>query len=273
MKRYRMDTTMNRLLFLNRIRRERTDRGASPDAGPPSILVADDEPTIRLGFRVALEAAGYGVSEAADGSAAMESLRRDAAALALLDLRLPGLDGMEVLRRLREEAIDIPVVVITAYRSIPGAVRALELGADDVLTKPVEPVRLRSAVREALVRRATARGGAGRHRPAPTSPTARVHRLADTLALARRTMELGHFDLAEYLLQQALDIDPASAEAHAMRGMLLEVVGEDHAAYQCYRRALIHDPRHRTALGGLLRYCARFGLDCRNPAINPAAGR
>lgn len=264
---------MNRLLFLNRIRRERTTRGSAPETGPPLILVADDEPSIRLGFRVALEAAGYGVSEVEDGGAAMESLRRNPADLVLLDLRMPGLDGMEVLRRLREEAIDVPVVVVSAYRSIPGAAHALELGAVDVLAKPVEPVRLRSTVREVLVRHADSRRAAGRRRPAQSSPAARADRLADTLALARRTMELGHFDLADYLLQQTLDIDPASVEAHATRGMLLEVVGEDHAAYRCYRWALIHDPRHRTALEGLLRYCERFGLDHRNPAINPAAGR
>ncbi|MHB1561518.1 MAG: response regulator [Isosphaeraceae bacterium] len=260
---------MNQPLFLNWIRHERTACGSAP----PLILVADDEPTIRLGFRVALEAAGYGVSEVEDGGAVMESLRRDPADLVLLDLRMPGLDGMEVLRRLREEAIDVPVVVVSAYRSISSAARALELGADDILAKPVEPVRLRSTVREVLVRRADPRRGAGRQRPAQSSPAATAHPLADTLALARRTMELGHFDLADYLLQQAIDIDPASAEAHATRGRLLEIVGEDHGAYRCYRWALIHDPRHGTALDGLSRYCQRFGLDHHNPAINPAAGR
>ena len=183
---------------------------------------------------------------------------------------MPGLDGMEVLRRLKDEGIEVPVVVITAHRSIPVALRAMESGAIDVLAKPVEAALLRETVLEVLIRHAQA--GTGSYQPAPTSLGGAAVRFAETLAVARRVLKDGHFDLAEYLLQQALDLDPDSAEALALRGELHEALGEHHTAYQFYRRVLIHDPRQGTALDGMRRYCERFGLDRHNEAINPGAG-
>src|SRR5438034_1231738 len=98
---------------------------------PARILIVDDEPNVRLVFRTALETAGHIVSEAGDGHAALASLRLDGADLLLLDLRMPGLDGMEVLRRLRETGNGVPVVIITAHGTIPDAVAAMKLGAID----------------------------------------------------------------------------------------------------------------------------------------------
>ncbi len=83
--------------------------------------------------------------------------------------------------------------------------------------------------------------------------------------------ERGQVNLTEYLLQQALDLDPNSAAANALRGALQESLREYHAAYQSYRRALSRDRHHALALDGLKRYCERFGLDYQNAAINPAA--
>lgn len=239
-----------------------------PRPGASQVLIADDQASSRLGFRVALEAAGYGVTEAEDGEQALESLRDDPVDLALLDLRMPGPDGLEVLRRLQEEAIDVPVVVVTAYGDVPSAVRAIELGAVDFLAKPVEPTRLRETVLDVLVRRPQV--GTESYRPATLSLGAMAHRFAETLAVARRTMKLGHFDLAEHLLQQALEIDPDSAAANTLWGDLHERLGEHHAAYQCYRRVLTQDRCYGPALDGMRRYCERFGLDPHNRAINPA---
>jgi DNA-binding response OmpR family regulator len=167
-----------------------------------------------------LEPAGYEVTEAGDGEQALKSLRDDPADLALLDSQMPGLDGLEVLRRLEDEGIEVPVVVVTADGSIPIAVRAMELGAMDVLFKPVEPALLRETILDVLVRRA--RAGTGSYQPAPTSLGGAARRFADTLAVARRALKCGHLDLAEYLLQQALDLDPDSAEALTLHGALHE---------------------------------------------------
>jgi CheY-like chemotaxis protein len=241
---------------------------AASRAESPRILVADDQASNRLGFRAVLEA-GYDVTEAGDGDQALKSLRDDPADLALLDSQMLGRDELEVLRQLKDEGSEVPIVVVTAHGSIPIAIRAMELGAIDVLVKPVEPPLLRETILDVLVRRA--RAGTGSYQPASTSLGGAARRFADALAVARRALKCGHLDLAAYLLQQALDLDPDSAEALTLHGALHEALGEHHAAYQSYQRALSHDPHQGTALDGMRRYCERFGLDPRSKAINPGA--
>jgi Tfp pilus assembly protein PilF len=87
------------------------------------------------------------------------------------------------------------------------------------------------------------------------------------VALNRR-----QFDLAADLLERALDVDEDSPEALTLMGVLLECQGQEHAAYQSYKKALTADPHYRSAVENMRRYCTRFGLDADNPAINPAAG-
>lgn len=122
------------------------------------ILVVDDEQPLRKVVRLTLEAAGYEVGEAEDGARALEAWRQkgpwDAV---LLDQRLPGMDGLEVLRRLRAEDPGARIVMVTAYASIDLAVEAMKLGATDFLRKPMTPDTVRAAVAAALERRAAAR--------------------------------------------------------------------------------------------------------------------
>ncbi len=110
---------------------------------PKTILIVDDEPNVRLVLQTALASAGYAVIEAEDGQAALERLRDTPCSLILLDLRMPKMDGMELLRRLRALGNAIPVVILTAHGSIPDAVEAMKLGAIDFLTKPITPDALR----------------------------------------------------------------------------------------------------------------------------------
>src|SRR6516162_5425895 len=119
-----------------------------------SVLVVDDEPNVRLVFRTALESAGFRVEVAADGPAALKLLTKAGIDVVLLDLLMPGMGGMEVLRRLREEGNDVPVVIVTAHGSIPDAVEAMKLGAIDFLSKPLNPERLRRVVGEVIRRHA-----------------------------------------------------------------------------------------------------------------------
>jgi len=95
---------------------------------PKRILVVDDEPNVRLVFRTALESTGYLVTEAADGDAAMVQLRKIPIDLILLDLKMPVLNGMETLERLRITGDETPVVVVTAHGSVPDAVAAMSWG-------------------------------------------------------------------------------------------------------------------------------------------------
>ena len=116
------------------------------------ILIVDDEPNVRLNYRVTLETEGFEVQEASDGGAALRELADKDFDLAILDMRMPEMDGLELLESMRERNIQTPVVIITAYGDVPHAVRAMKLGAIDFLQKPLTPTALRSAVGEILGR-------------------------------------------------------------------------------------------------------------------------
>jgi len=117
-----------------------------------TILVVDDEPKIVQLARDYLEHAGYAVLTAADGQAALDAVRDHRPDLLVLDLGLPGLDGLEVTRRVRQ-AGDLPIVMLTARDDELDKLLGLELGADDYLTKPFSPRELVARVR-AVLRRA-----------------------------------------------------------------------------------------------------------------------
>src|SRR5260221_571209 len=97
------------------------------------ILVVDDEPNVRLNYRITLDVEGYEVKEASDAKEAIQLLHDQLFDLAILDLRMPGTDGLELLRLIREEGVPTPAVIITAYSDVPNAVRAMKLGAIDFL--------------------------------------------------------------------------------------------------------------------------------------------
>ncbi|MCK5149169.1 sigma-54-dependent Fis family transcriptional regulator [bacterium] len=102
------------------------------------ILVVDDEPKIREILKDILEHKGYNVLLAEDGPAALEIVRTESVDLALLDLMMPGISGMEVLERLMKKTPGLPVIMVTAHGDIPLAVQATQLGAVDFIEKPVE---------------------------------------------------------------------------------------------------------------------------------------
>lgn len=102
---------------------------------PISVLVVDDEDLVRWSLRQLLQGKGYAVKEAADGPGA-EAAFRDGVDLVLLDIRLPGVDGLDLLKRLQAVDPDPPVVLVTAQSSVEGAVEAMQQGAFHYLTKP-----------------------------------------------------------------------------------------------------------------------------------------
>jgi two-component system, OmpR family, response regulator MprA len=121
-------------------------------ADAPRILIVDDDPHLRLVVRRGLAYQGYRTIEAASGEEALEQLLRGGFSLVVLDRMLPGIDGAEVCRRLREAGDDLPVLMLTARDRVPDRVEGLESGADDYLVKPFEFVELLARV-HALMRR------------------------------------------------------------------------------------------------------------------------
>ncbi|RWC77266.1 MULTISPECIES: response regulator transcription factor [unclassified Mesorhizobium] len=114
------------------------------------ILVVDDEPPIRKLLRVGLASQGYAVSEAPNAKVAIELIEQEKPDLVLLDLGLPGMGGHDLLRQWRDGGIDIPVVILSSRTDEAGIVSALELGADDYVTKPFGMNELVARIRVAL---------------------------------------------------------------------------------------------------------------------------
>lgn len=117
------------------------------------ILVAEDDPLLADGLIRALRAAGYATDGVCDGNAADTALLTQPFDLLILDIGLPGLDGFQVLKRVRARKLDVPVLILTALDGVENRVRGLDLGADDYLVKPFELTELEARVR-ALTRRA-----------------------------------------------------------------------------------------------------------------------
>lgn len=117
---------------------------------PLRILIVDDEPPIRRFLKTALSAQDYRVEEAADGEAALDFLKRNRIDLMVLDLGLPGMDGIEVLRRLRAQGSAMPVIILSSRDDEAGKVAALDLGADDYVSKPFGVEELSARIRVAL---------------------------------------------------------------------------------------------------------------------------
>ncbi len=118
------------------------------------ILVVDDEPAIVTVVRERLERDGFTVRSAASGEEALAHMGADPADLIVLDLMLPGIDGFEVLRRLRRGGHTVPVIVLTARDEDVDKIVGLELGADDYLVKPFNPRELTARIRALLRRQA-----------------------------------------------------------------------------------------------------------------------
>ncbi len=119
------------------------------------ILVVDDDEQIAAAVRRALAYEGYTVTVAHDGPSALESARTKLPDLVVLDVMLPGIDGIEVCRRLRAAGDDVAVLMLTARTEVPDRVEGLDAGADDYLTKPFAYEELLARVRTLLRRRDT----------------------------------------------------------------------------------------------------------------------
>jgi two-component system response regulator RegX3 len=124
------------------------------------ILVVDDEPAIVDAVAYALRASGFEVDTFGDGESALEAARANGYEVLVLDVRLPGLSGIEICRRLRSES-DVPILILTAMDAEVDRVLGLEAGADDYVTKPFSVAELVSRVRAILRRRELDRAAGG----------------------------------------------------------------------------------------------------------------
>jgi len=162
------------------------------------ILLVEDDEALGEGIRVALKPEGYTVDWARDGASALHALTHEDFGLAILDLGLPRMDGLEVLRRLRAAANPIPVLVLTARDATADRIAGLDAGADDYLVKPFDVDELKARIR-ALLRRSLNRAQPVLHyRDVSLDPVAQqVSYRGQPVALQRKEFLLLHELLAQ----------------------------------------------------------------------------
>ena len=122
--------------------------GPSEDATPIRVVVSDDHPVVRQGLRTFLEAQGFAVvGEAADGAEAVEVVLRERPDVLLTDLVMPGVDGIEAIRRLRADGTPVGILVLTSFSGAEQVIPAIQAGADGYLLKDAGPAALDGAIR------------------------------------------------------------------------------------------------------------------------------
>ena len=203
------------------------------------ILIVDDEKNIRLTLSMALEALGVEVDSAEDGEEALAKLKEKEFGLILLDLHMPGVDGMEVLRQVREIRPDIRVVIITAYGTVELAVEAMRLGAVDFVQKPFVPEEIRKMVIRVMDREKL--------------DEQKVTDYASSIELAKKSITDRHFDAAAEHVRKALSLDTSRPEAFNLLGAVTEICGDRDEAQKNYRAALSLDPSYKPAVKNLQR--------------------
>ncbi len=227
------------------------------------ILVVEDDPVLRDGLCRSLRHAGYAIDAAEDGKLADELLSVHAFDLVVLDLGLPGIDGLEVLRRLRRRASTVPVLILTARDAVEDRVAGLDFGADDYMVKPFELAEFEARVR-ALVRRAQ------------SATTARISHGALTLDTAARRAFVG--DVA---------LDLSAREVALLEALLLStgrVVSKDQLADRLYGvsdevgpnaiEVFVHRLRRKIEPAGVaIRTIRGLGYLVEKPAVAELAAR
>ncbi|MFO7958885.1 MAG: response regulator [Candidatus Brocadiia bacterium] len=203
------------------------------------ILIVDDEKNIRMTLAHSLKPLEAEVDTAVNAEEGLSKLEEKDYGVILLDLRLPGMHGMEMLRRVAELRPDVHVIIITAYGTVESAVEAMKLGAVDYLQKPFSPQEIRDIVSRVL------------DRDGITEEQAQDY--DSRVELAKKLIGERKFDAATEHMRQAVALDSSRPEAFNLLGALLEMKDDVAGAQQNYRAALAADPSYKPARDNLHR--------------------
>ncbi|MBV9391586.1 MAG: response regulator [Verrucomicrobia bacterium] len=220
-----------------------------------SILVVDDEPNVRLNYRIALETESYEVFAVDSGERAIQVLAEREISLAILDMRMPGMDGLELLEKVRESGINVPTLIITAYSDVPHAVKAMKLGAIDFLQKPLRPGDLRRLVAEILKR----------HIPSSESS---AQDFSGHIIAAKRCLNLRAFAKAHHHLAKALELNNRSPEAFNLAGLCAEMVDDIDRAKRYYGQAIKLNKNYEPAQQNMRRLFEVFHFGSSKEPVN-----
>ena len=209
-----------------------TDGAGLRQARKYRVLVVDDEKNIRLTIQHSLLAADYEVDTASDGAEGLDKFRSSHYDLVLMDLRMPQMNGIEMLKEIREHDKHTAAIVITAYLTIDTLIEAFSLGVSDYIRKPFSPNDVREMVRRVLNRESLDVANPSTH-PAPLLEYARK-------ALAG--MDLQH---ALEFAKKAVEQNSNDPDSQAFLGILEHLSGHEEAAERAIHEALLLDPQHQ----------------------------
>jgi CheY-like chemotaxis protein len=195
------------------------------------ILVVDDEKNIRLTIQHSLMAADYEVETAGNGLEGLEKFRDGHFDLILMDLRMPQINGIEMLREIREKDKHTAAVVITAYLTIDTLLEAFSLGVSDYIRKPFSPNDVRETVRRVLARE--------------TLDIEHATPETTNLEFARKALAGQDISKAMELARTAIEKNSNNPDAMAFLGILQHLSGDVPAAEQSFHEALLVDPQHQ----------------------------
>src|ERR1700724_3896596 len=220
-----------------------------------NILIVDDETNVRLNYRITLETEGYRIFEAVSADGALEELIGRSFDLAILDMRMPAMDGLELLAKMRSFGITVPAMIVTAYSDVPHAVLAMKLGAIDFLQKPLRPEDLRRIVAEILKR----------HAPQKDHPAESFN---SHIVAAKRCLNLRSFALARIHLVKALELNTKSVEAFNLAGVLAEMLDDYDKAKKYYGQAIKLNKNYEPAQQNMRRLFEAGHFGSSNEPVN-----
>lgn len=203
------------------------------------VLVVDDDEESRRAVLEALERMKLIADVAVSGKEALASLEEKEYDMVFLDLDMPGIDGRDVLRRVREDRPDIPVVMIADHGTIESAVETMKLGAVDFMEKPVKPKEIRQVASKFLDEKVAEKKKSDDY--------------SDHVRLARESIGKGNFDAAAEHAREAIDQDSSKPEGFNLLGAALEMTGQLQEALNNYRAAVALDSSYRPAVRNLER--------------------
>lgn len=207
---------------------------AEKPSGKKKILVVDDEKNIRLTVQHSLIAANYEVETASNGAEGLEKFKSGHYDLILMDLRMPQINGIEMLREIKARDKHAAAIVITAYLTIDTLLEAFSLGVSDYIRKPFSPNDVRETVRRVLVRE-TIKDEEVQTKRDP----------AAMLELARKVLGDNDISSAIEYARKSIGVNPNNPDAHAFLGILLHLQDKPDEAEQAFREALLLDPQHQ----------------------------
>ena len=203
------------------------------------MLIVDDEVNIAKTIAATFAHWDYHVEICNDGVCAWDKLQNEHFDITLLDLRLPGIDGMEVMKRLWEAKLNVDVIMITAHGNVDNAVQAMKYGAQDFVQKPLDPDKLRELVNKVLERRQLRMQNNIRYN--------------EMLEEAKKHIRNREYSKAKTIIEAAVKLIPNEPDGFNFLGAVCEIMGDNVAAMKAYQTAVKNDGDYQPAVEHLRR--------------------